>query len=37
MRGPEGFLLTTKDSDFDQRSLVFGAPPNVLWLRIGNV
>lgn len=33
----EGVLLTSKDTDFYQRSLVFGAPPKVLWLRIGNV
>jgi predicted nuclease of predicted toxin-antitoxin system len=25
-----------KDNDFYQRSLVFGAPPKVIWLRIGN-
>jgi predicted nuclease of predicted toxin-antitoxin system len=31
------FLLTSKDADFYQRSLVFGAPPKVLWLRFGNV
>lgn len=30
------FLLTSKDADFYQRSLVYGAPPKVLWLRIGN-
>jgi predicted nuclease of predicted toxin-antitoxin system len=30
-------LLTSKDTDFYQRSLVFGAPPKVVWLRIGNV
>ncbi len=33
----EGFLLTSKDTDFYQRSLVFGTPPKVVWLRIGNV
>ncbi|MGH8650663.1 MAG: DUF5615 family PIN-like protein [Gammaproteobacteria bacterium] len=33
----EGFLLTSKDTDFYQRSLLFGAPPKVVWLRIGNV
>lgn len=32
----EGLLLTSKDTDFYQRSLVFGAPPKVVWLRIGN-
>lgn len=32
----EGFLLVSKDADFYQRSLLYGAPPKVLWLRIGN-
>ena len=31
-----GFLLTSKDTDFYDRSVFFGAPPKVLWLRIGN-
>jgi predicted nuclease of predicted toxin-antitoxin system len=31
-----GFLLTSKDTDFYQRSLVYGAPPKVIWLRVGN-
>ncbi|HEX6368094.1 MAG TPA: DUF5615 family PIN-like protein [Longimicrobium sp.] len=31
-----GFLLTSKDTDFYVRSLLYGAPPKVLWLRIGN-
>jgi predicted nuclease of predicted toxin-antitoxin system len=31
-----GFLLTSKDTDFYERSLVHGAPPKVVWLRIGN-
>jgi predicted nuclease of predicted toxin-antitoxin system len=31
-----GFTIVSKDSDFQQRSLVFGAPPKVVWLRIGN-
>ena len=29
-------LLFEKDSDFQQRSLLFGHPPKVVWLRIGN-
>ncbi len=32
----QGFLLTSKDTDFYQRSLVHGAPPKVIWLRVGN-
>jgi len=30
------FLLVSKDTDFYQRSLVYGVPPKVIWLRIGN-
>ena len=31
-----GFLLVSKDVDFYERSLVLGAPPKIIWLRIGN-
>jgi predicted nuclease of predicted toxin-antitoxin system len=31
-----GFLLVSKDTDFYERSVMFGAPPKVIWLRIGN-
>ena len=31
-----GFTLVSKDSDFEQRSLLYGHPPKVIWLRIGN-
>jgi len=31
-----GFLLTSKDMDFYDRSALHGAPPKVIWLRIGN-
>lgn len=30
------FTIISKDSDFQQRSLLFGAPPKVVWLRVGN-
>ncbi len=30
------FLLVSKDTDFYQRSVLHGAPPKVIWLRIGN-
>lgn len=30
------FTIVSKDSDFQQRSLLFGAPPKVVWLRVGN-
>ena len=32
----EGMVIVTKDEDFAQRVLREGAPPQVLWLRIGN-
>ena len=31
-----GLTIVTKDSDFHERSLIFGAPPKVVWLRLGN-
>lgn len=31
-----GFTIVSKDADFHQRSLVYGPPPKVIWLRIGN-
>jgi predicted nuclease of predicted toxin-antitoxin system len=31
-----GFIIVSKDSDFYQRSLLYGQPPKLIWLRIGN-
>lgn len=31
-----GFVLVSKDSDFHQRSLLYGHPPKFIYLRIGN-
>ena len=31
-----GFMITSKDSDFHQRSFLFGHPPKVVWIRRGN-
>jgi predicted nuclease of predicted toxin-antitoxin system len=31
-----GFHILTKDTDFEQLSLLRGAPPKVVWLRVGN-
>ncbi|MCA9371374.1 DUF5615 family PIN-like protein [Candidatus Woesebacteria bacterium] len=31
------FIIITQDSDFNERSLVYGYPPKVIWLRTGNV
>ncbi|HEV7280267.1 MAG TPA: DUF5615 family PIN-like protein [Pirellulaceae bacterium] len=30
------FALVSKDVDFQQRALLYGHPPKVIWLRIGN-
>jgi predicted nuclease of predicted toxin-antitoxin system len=30
------FILVSKDSDMHQRSFVFGYPPKVIWVRLGN-
>jgi predicted nuclease of predicted toxin-antitoxin system len=32
----EGFVIVSKDADFHHRSLLMGAPPRVIWLRLGN-
>lgn len=31
-----GYALVSKDSDFQQRSLLYGSPPKFIWLRVGN-
>ena len=31
-----GFVIDSKDSDFEQRSLLRGHPPKVIWVRLGN-
>lgn len=32
----DGYTLVSKDSDFRQMSFLFGAPPKVVWIRLGN-
>ena len=32
----DGYTLVSKDSDFRQMSFLFGAPPKVVWIRMGN-
>ena len=32
----EDFVIVSKDSDFQQRSLLYGHPPKFIWLRVGN-
>ena len=31
-----GFVIVSKDSDFQARSLLYGSPPKFIWLRVGN-
>lgn len=31
-----GLTIVTKDSDYHQLSFLLGAPPKVVWLRLGN-
>jgi len=32
----DGFVLVTKDEDFQQLSVMMGTPPKVVWIRLGN-
>jgi len=34
--GEQGFILVSKDVDFQQRALLLGHPPKVIWIRLGN-
>lgn len=31
-----GFTVVSKDTDFHQRTIALGAPPKLIWLRVGN-
>ncbi len=35
-RGAGDYVIVPKDSDFRQLAFLFGAPPKVVWLRVGN-
>lgn len=32
----DGFVLVTKDQDFQRLSILLGPPPKVVWIRLGN-
>lgn len=32
----QGFVIASKDADFHQRSFLYGPPPKVVWIRLGN-
>lgn len=34
--GRHACIIVSKDADFHQRSLVFGPPPQLIWIRRGN-
>jgi predicted nuclease of predicted toxin-antitoxin system len=34
--GSNNYCIVTKDGDYRQMSMLYGAPPKVIWLRIGN-
>ncbi len=31
-----GYTIVSKDEDFHQRSFLYGPPPKVVWVRVGN-
>ena len=31
-----GYIIVSKDSDFHQQSFMYGHPPKVIWVRVGN-
>jgi predicted nuclease of predicted toxin-antitoxin system len=31
-----GFVIASKDADFQQRALLYGHPPKVIWVGLGN-
>ena len=34
--GQNEYVIVSKDSDFRQLTFLFGPPPKVIWLRVGN-
>ena len=34
--GDHGFVIVSKDSDFNDLAFMHGPPPKVVWLRLGN-
>jgi predicted nuclease of predicted toxin-antitoxin system len=34
--GEHGFMVVSKDSDFNHRAFLYGPPPKVVWIRRGN-
>jgi predicted nuclease of predicted toxin-antitoxin system len=36
VRKSRRFAIVSKDADFRQLSFLYGSPPKVVWLRVGN-
>lgn len=34
--GTHAYIVVTQDSDFSERATIYGHPPKVVWLRMGN-
>ena len=32
----QGFVIVSKDEDFHRLSVLYGPPPKVIWIRLGN-
>ena len=32
----QGLAIVSKDADFRQRSFLYGSPPKLVWIRLGN-
>ena len=30
------YVIVTKDDDFEQRNILYGHPPKLIWIRLGN-
>jgi predicted nuclease of predicted toxin-antitoxin system len=35
--GVHGYAIVSKDTDFRQLAFLYGPPPKVIWMRVGNV
>ncbi len=35
--GDNGYAVVTGDADFNERSVIHGYPPKIVWIRSGNV
>ena len=33
----EAYIIVTQDSDFNDLNSLYGVPPKIIWIRIGNI